>query len=415
MKLGQIYSTLFNAGQWTITGGICPYVGAGGHLTGGGEGMITRKYGLGIDQVSIILEVVITVIHDECFLCKLTAVDVVLADGRAVTTNSSSYSDLFWALRGGGGASFGVVTHFTANLFKVPTSSMFFLKFSCSAEVLNLWQTFFVTAPNELSAQIRFSSSDTNINGQYLGPMTGPNGLQTLMTNAGILTMQSLIWYDFKTCSGLNARAYVIGGLDCSAGNLNLLATVPIEPNPRDGTKTKTDNFNSLMPASVLNAVTNMLLSDSNTVIYGHSLGGDGVFASLPATATPFSDRSAWHTMEYHYDAPSRNSYYPGSTSYIWLNTLSELVKPYTSGRKYLNYQDFDLPSYFGIYYWGWDNFQRLVAVKNKYDPTNFFNNPQSVPLSINFTSFAPTIMSSSAPSFTWNPTGMRLSIYYAI
>ena len=51
MKLGQLYSALFNAGQWTIAGGICPYVGAGGHLTGGGMGMLTRQYGLGIDQV----------------------------------------------------------------------------------------------------------------------------------------------------------------------------------------------------------------------------------------------------------------------------------------------------------------------------------------------------------------------------
>ena len=65
MKLGQVYRTLFNAGQWTITGGICPYVGAGGHLTGGGEGMITRKYGLGIDQVSLILKVVITSIYNK--------------------------------------------------------------------------------------------------------------------------------------------------------------------------------------------------------------------------------------------------------------------------------------------------------------------------------------------------------------
>ena len=339
----------------------------------------------------------------------MTAVDIVLANGRALTTNSSSHSDLFWALRGGGGASFGVVTHFTANLFKIPTSSMFFLKFSCAAEVLNLWQTFFVTVRSELSAQIRFSGSDTNINGQYLGPMTGPEGLRTLITNAGILNMQSLLWYDFKTCSGLNARAYVIGGLDCSTKDLDLLITVPIEPNPRDGAKSKTDNFNALMPTSVLNAVTNMLLSDAHGDIYGHSLGGDGVFASLPATATPFSDRSAWHTLEYHYNLPTRNSYYPGSTSYIWLNSLSELVKPFTSGHKYLNYLDFDLPPYYGVYYWGWDNFQRLIEVKNKYDPTNFFNNPQSVPLSINFTSFPPTMMPSFAPTYTWKPTGMIL------
>jgi hypothetical protein len=52
MKLGDLYSQLFYAGEWTIAAGICPYVGAGGHLTGGGEGMLTRKYGLGSDQVS---------------------------------------------------------------------------------------------------------------------------------------------------------------------------------------------------------------------------------------------------------------------------------------------------------------------------------------------------------------------------
>jgi len=51
MKLGQLYSALFSAGEWTIVGGVCPYVGAGGQLTGGGMGMLTRQYGLGIDQV----------------------------------------------------------------------------------------------------------------------------------------------------------------------------------------------------------------------------------------------------------------------------------------------------------------------------------------------------------------------------
>ena len=344
-------------------------------------------------------------------VAQLTAVDIILADGTAVTSNSESYSDLFWAVRGGGGASFGVVTHFTANLFKIPTVAMFFLKFSCAAEVLHLWQTFFVTAPNELNAQFKMSKDDSWINGQYLGPITGPNGLQTLITDAGMLSMKSLLWYDFKICSGLNGRAYVIGGLECSPKDLDLLATVPIEPNARQATKSKTDNFNSLMPPSVLNAVVNMLLSDSNGDIYGHSLGGDGVFASQPATATPFADRSAWHTMEYHYDASSSNgkTYYPGSSSYIWLNTLCELVKPYTSGYKYMNYQDFDLPPYYGLFYWGWENFQRLIEVKNKYDPTDFFNSPQSVPLSINFTSFSPTIMTSSAPTSTWNPIGRNL------
>jgi len=326
-------------------------------------------------------------------------VDIVLADGRSLTTNSTTNSDLFWALRGGGGASFGLVTHFTANLFKLPTASMFFLKFSCSAEMLNLWQTFFVTAPNGLNAQFQMGISDTNINGQYDGPLTGPNGLQTLFQNAGILTMKTLTWYQFKTCSGILARAYVIGGLNCGPDDLKLLYTNPIEPNAKDFHKSKTDNFNALMPQNVLEAVANLLLADPNTNIYGHSLGGNGLFASQSPSATPFFDRSAWHTIEYHYESSVQNHYYPGSASYIWLDKMSALVKPYTSGRKYVNYLDFDLPQHYGELYWGWDNLQRLVSVKNKYDPTNFFNNPQSIPLALNYSSFVPTANPTTAPT----------------
>lgn len=276
---------------------------------------------------------------------------------------------------------------------------MFFLKFSCAAEVLNLWQTFFVTAPNEVNAQLIIRVDDTNINGQYVGPMTGPNGLQTLFANAGILTMKSLIWSQFMTCSGISARAYVVGGLDCTPSQLNLLNTVPIEPNPREKTKAKSDNFNVLIPASVLDTVISMLKSNTNTVIYGHSLGGNGLFATQPPDATAFADRTAWHTLEYHYESASAVPYNPGSASYTWLHTISDLLSPYTTGYKYLNYQDFDLPLYYGLQYWGWNNFQRLIQVKNKYDPTNFFNNPQSIPLSINYTSFTPTMTPSNQPN----------------
>jgi hypothetical protein len=141
---------------------------------------------------------------------------------------------------------------------------MFFFKFSCAAEVVDLWQTFFVTVPNELNAQFKMSKTDTWINGQYLGPMTGPDGLETLIENAGILTMKSLLWYQLRTCTGLGARAFVIGGLDCSPEDLDLLTTFPIEPTPRDRSKSKTDNFNALMPQNVLDTITDMLLADEN-------------------------------------------------------------------------------------------------------------------------------------------------------
>lgn len=75
---------------YVVVGGNCPTVGmAGGYIQGGGHGPLSSKYGLAADQV---LEF-----------------EVVTADGELVTASNTNNSDLFWALRGGGGSTYGVV------------------------------------------------------------------------------------------------------------------------------------------------------------------------------------------------------------------------------------------------------------------------------------------------------------------
>ncbi|WRX15142.1 FAD linked oxidase [Theobroma cacao] len=79
--------------------GVCPTVGVGGHFSGGGYGMLMRKFGIAADHI-----------------IDAHLVDV---DGRILDRKSMG-EDLFWAIRGGGGASFGVVVAWKVELVSVP-------------------------------------------------------------------------------------------------------------------------------------------------------------------------------------------------------------------------------------------------------------------------------------------------------
>jgi hypothetical protein len=97
VQVGELYAAANELGV-TAVGGECKGVGvAGGYTAGGGHSPLSSKYGLGSDQV--------------------LSLDVVLPNGRFVTANEHKNTDLFWALRGGGGSTFGVVTSITVKVF----------------------------------------------------------------------------------------------------------------------------------------------------------------------------------------------------------------------------------------------------------------------------------------------------------
>nr|XP_028965120.1 berberine bridge enzyme-like 13 [Malus domestica] len=99
--LGELYYHVANKsrGKLGFTAGVCPTIGVGGHISGGGQGVLMRKFGLSSDNV-------------------VDAI-VVTANGGIVDRQSMG-EDLFWAIRGGGAASFGVVLEWKIKLAPVP-------------------------------------------------------------------------------------------------------------------------------------------------------------------------------------------------------------------------------------------------------------------------------------------------------
>jgi len=120
-----------------VPSGIISTTGVGGLTLGGGIGHLTRQYGLSIDS--------------------LLAVDMVLADGRFVTASEKENSDLFWAVRGGGG-NFGVVTSFLFKGHPVHTNyaGPMLWEMDDAPEVMKWYRRFIKKAPKELNGFFAF-------------------------------------------------------------------------------------------------------------------------------------------------------------------------------------------------------------------------------------------------------------------
>jgi len=137
---GCVWGDVDHAGHafgLTVPAGFISSTGVGGLTLGGGLGYLTRKYGLTIDN--------------------LLSVDMVLANGQFVTASANENSDLFWAVRGGGG-NFGVATSF---LFQgrpvdIVYGGPIFWSLNDAEKVLKYWQDLILHAPEDLNGWFGF-------------------------------------------------------------------------------------------------------------------------------------------------------------------------------------------------------------------------------------------------------------------
>ncbi|MFD8496940.1 FAD-binding oxidoreductase [Amycolatopsis sp. NPDC059657] len=153
-RLGEVYTAVAKAGR-LLPAGSCATVGIGGLALGGGIGVLGRKYGLTCDRV--------------------ISMRVVTPDGRLRTVSAISEPELFWALRGGGGGNFGIVTSFTFDTAPARDLSVFALGFVPEAlpAVLAAWHDWVLSAPDEMWASIGISGGvqpSFGLEGCFAGP-----------------------------------------------------------------------------------------------------------------------------------------------------------------------------------------------------------------------------------------------------
>src|SRR5258706_5635527 len=365
-RLIDVYATLAQYGL-ALPAGSCPTVGIAGLALGGGVGVLGRKFGLTCDT--------------------LLSAQVVVADGRLLACDASSNPDLFWALRGGGGGNYGVVTSFTFQAHRVAALSLFTLDWpwSNAADVVDAWQNWAPQAPDELwSNCVLVATSNKNAgpiaraNGVYVGNVATLNSqLQQLISRVGVAPSSRYV-----SSAGLLDTMMAEGGCyGDTVAECHLPTQNPYGQLQRVAYGAKSDFFTSLLPRKGIDILVNAIAQRQASTLGEGGIGLDafgGAINRVAPGATAFVHRNVLFGAQYTANWYAND---PGSivaANNSWLAATSQGMRPYASGAAYQNYIDPKLVGWQQAYYGS--NLPRLQQIKAVYDPENLFHFAQSIP-----------------------------------
>lgn len=313
------------------TAGVVTHTGVGGLTLGGGVGRLARKFGLACDN--------------------LISVDLVTAEGEQITASPDNHSDLFWALRGGGG-NFGIATSFKFRLHHIGNDVLFAAathRLNSATEALQHFMEFATSAPREVTSQAAFAKMDdgtavVNLGAVHIAPLGNAKA-----------TLEPLVKFGAPIATRMEIRPYVDVQADADErfpyGQRYYWKTHLINKLLQPGIETLINCYDKV--------------PNNRSMIILQQFGG--AVRDVKFTDTAFANRDAefdfipaavWHKGE-------------DSASLVdWVRDTWQAMKPHSCG-VYMNGlgdgDDERLSDAVGA------NEARLRKVKARYDPTNFF------------------------------------------
>jgi FAD/FMN-containing dehydrogenase len=353
-RLGDVYDAL-DASGLTIAAGCGPTVGIAGLVLGGGLGLLGRGHGLTSDA--------------------LLGAQVVLADGRVVDCDAEHEEDLFWALRGAGAGGFGIVTSLRFATLPAPEATRLHAAWPAAdaADLVAAWQDWAPAGPDGLAATLLVDAPEdpgeppeVTLTGALIGDeREAARLLDDLCARAGAAPATAV--REHGTYREVKRALSGLGGP---------------EDEPEAGhVFSRSEFFSGTIPADTTAALLDNLQAGRT--------GGEarqldftpmgGAYNRVAPDATAFPHRNARFLLKHAVVAR------PGATAderrdaLGWLDRSWGLARPLGSGGVYANFPDPLLGedawprAYHGA------NLERLVAVKERYDPDDVLRGPQTI------------------------------------
>lgn len=328
--------------DYAIPTSACQSVAISGLSLGGGIGMLTRPFGLTCDSIK--------------------SITMVTADAEIIEIDEKNYPDLFWALRGAGNGSYGIVVGLKFKMYPVSKVTTFALNWNWDTatviRIFHAWNTWIKLLPDTITPQLQLWYANGKQNIAITGVKIGSEPF----------TEWESAFKDLHPEVNVYPEHYV--------DSAKRWTGTPLFPFYKTKSRMLVDPFSIDSIQVIINFMDQLRKSKEQFHMYFEiaALGGKMAQGNIN---TAFYPRNA---LAYFQQTVYWNQQTQEAKSLNYVRQFYADISKFTSKYSYANTVDYDLGKNFMEVYYG-DHSNQLMEIKRKYDPLNVFSWEQSIPL----------------------------------